>query len=157
MIKDSGQRTQFETGAVRDLREGKGRMDLVPLDIVSNIISSKMLKCIDEYTHTGKNKKLEKSIFAFCEERNWDIYTAMLEVSKQYEEGCKKYGDFNWQKGVPIHCYIDSACRHYIKWRRGDIDESHDRAVIWNILGALWTAKHKPEMQDLQTIIKRMK
>lgn len=30
MIKDSGQRTEFFTGAKRDLHEGKGRMDLLP-------------------------------------------------------------------------------------------------------------------------------
>ena len=31
MIKDSGDRTQFDTGAVRDMHAGKGRMDLLPL------------------------------------------------------------------------------------------------------------------------------
>jgi hypothetical protein len=30
MIKDSGERTQFTTGAVRDMHDGKGRMDLLP-------------------------------------------------------------------------------------------------------------------------------
>lgn len=30
MIKDSGDRTRFDTGAVRDMRTGKGRMDLAP-------------------------------------------------------------------------------------------------------------------------------
>lgn len=30
MIKDSGERTKFETGAVRDMKTGKGRMDLLP-------------------------------------------------------------------------------------------------------------------------------
>lgn len=29
-IKDSGDRTQFDTGAVRDMHSGKGRMDLLP-------------------------------------------------------------------------------------------------------------------------------
>lgn len=29
-IKDSGERTQFSTGAVRDMHAGKGRMDLLP-------------------------------------------------------------------------------------------------------------------------------
>lgn len=29
-IKDSGERRQFDTGAVRDIQEGKGRMDLLP-------------------------------------------------------------------------------------------------------------------------------
>lgn len=30
MIKDSGERAEFSTGAVRDMHEGKGRMDLLP-------------------------------------------------------------------------------------------------------------------------------
>lgn len=30
-IKDSGDRTQFDTGAVRDMHSGKGRMDLLPM------------------------------------------------------------------------------------------------------------------------------
>ena len=30
MIKDSGDRTKFETGAKRDMHAGKGRMDLLP-------------------------------------------------------------------------------------------------------------------------------
>ena len=33
-IKDSGERTQFETGAVRDMHTGKGRMDLLPLTAI---------------------------------------------------------------------------------------------------------------------------
>lgn len=34
MIKDSGDRTEFATGAVRDMHEGKGRMDLLPTTAV---------------------------------------------------------------------------------------------------------------------------
>ncbi len=30
IIADSGDRTEFATGAVRDMHEGKGRMDLLP-------------------------------------------------------------------------------------------------------------------------------
>lgn len=30
VIKDSGERTEFSTGAVRDMHTGKGRMDLLP-------------------------------------------------------------------------------------------------------------------------------
>ena len=33
-IKDSGERTQFETGAVRDMHEGKGRCDLLPMCVL---------------------------------------------------------------------------------------------------------------------------
>ena len=37
-IKDSGERTQFETGAVRDMHEGKGRMDLLPWAAAWNLL-----------------------------------------------------------------------------------------------------------------------
>lgn len=30
IIKDSGTRRQFDSGAVRDMQEGKGRCDLLP-------------------------------------------------------------------------------------------------------------------------------
>ena len=33
-IKDSGERTEFSTGAVRDMHSGKGRFDLLPLEAV---------------------------------------------------------------------------------------------------------------------------
>lgn len=37
MIKDSGERTQFETGAVRDMHSGKGRMDLLPWEALIEV------------------------------------------------------------------------------------------------------------------------
>jgi hypothetical protein len=36
-IKDSGNRTNFETGAVRDLHVGKGRYDLLPWDAIHEL------------------------------------------------------------------------------------------------------------------------
>ena len=36
-IKDSGNRTEFNTGAVRDLHEGKGRYDLIPWDAIHEL------------------------------------------------------------------------------------------------------------------------
>jgi hypothetical protein len=72
----------------------------------------------------------------------------LLEVSKHFEEGAKKYGEHNWQKGIPTHCYIDSAVRHYLKWLRGDTDEDHSRAFVWNIICCISTCIHKPELND---------
>ena len=37
MIKDSGKRTEFETGAVRDIHSGKGRMDLLPWEALVEV------------------------------------------------------------------------------------------------------------------------
>lgn len=36
-IKDSGVRHEYETGAVRDVREGKGRYDLLPWEAIHEL------------------------------------------------------------------------------------------------------------------------
>jgi hypothetical protein len=36
-IKDSGQRTEFNTGALRDIHTGKGRYDLVPWEAIHEL------------------------------------------------------------------------------------------------------------------------
>ena len=38
-ILDSGVRREFETGAVRDIVDGKGRFDLMPLDALSMVLN----------------------------------------------------------------------------------------------------------------------
>jgi len=150
-LKDSGARRQFESGAVRDIADGKGRCDLLPLDVVSDLLDNEVMEHIDVYVRRGSVISLHTAIELFVNDhRVWpDIYTAILEVAKQYEDGAKKYNDRNWEKGIPVHCFIDSGVRHYLKWLRGDEDEPHDRAFIWNMLGAIWTHKNKPELIDL--------
>ena len=37
MIKDSGERTEFKSGAVRDMHEGKGRFDLLPMCVLMRL------------------------------------------------------------------------------------------------------------------------
>jgi hypothetical protein len=158
-IKDSGDRTEFGTGAVRDMREGKGRCDLMPLEVVA------------EYFRLGKyapDPKRSEDIYwtlrSICDFKRSNytqttyLYSAMstfgsraydytptmfLEVAKHFEEGAKKYGENNWQKGIPVHCYIDSAVRHYLKWLRGDKDEPHDRAFVWNLMCCIWEVDYR--------------
>jgi hypothetical protein len=149
MLKDSGERRKFESGAVRDISEGKGRCDLLPLKLIADRLDSKVYSFIEDYIRSGDVHSLWFAIDTFIEKQGIDIETAILEVSKQYEEGAKKYADRNWEKGMPVHCYIDSGVRHYLKVLRGDTDEPHDRAFIWNMLGAIWTHENKPELIDL--------
>ena len=91
---------------------------------------------------------LRLALNVFVDQHVWSLHTMILEVAKQFEEGAKKYGDNNWQKGIPVRCYIDSAIRHYLKWLRCDQDEPHDRAFCWNIVCAIWTCQNKPELND---------
>lgn len=148
-ILDSGNRREFETGAVRDIAGGKGRMDLIPLDAVGCVLEDTILTDINDYVRKGDKMSLVNAIKEFVDAYFDDMYTAMIEVSKHYEQGCVKYGERNWEKGIPLHCYIDSAVRHYMKFMRGDDDEPHNRAFLWNLLGAIWTHDNKPELKDL--------
>lgn len=161
-ILDSGDRTEFESGAVRDMRKGKGRCDLLPLDVVSifmqyNTILNELemfqtygdvnclYRCLDTFSghwDDGKTKAREEDIYM---QRRC---TMLLEVAKHFEDGAVKYGDNNWRKGIPVKFYIDSAIRHYLKFLRGDKDEPHDRAVCWNLMCAIWTCKHHPELNE---------
>ena len=146
MIKDSGERREFETGAVRDIQEGKGRCDLLPLEVVASLMSNPTLAYIYRFQLDGSVSRLKEALTASGVFH--DIHTMFLEVSIHFEEGAKKYGEYNWQKGIPTHCYIDSAVRHYLKWLRGDKDEPHDRAFVWNILCCIWTCLNKPELNE---------
>lgn len=153
-IVDSGERREFESGAVRDIADGKGRCDLLPLDVIASMygVAGKdysPLTFISIYIYTGEVTYLYRAIFNFCRTEGVDGISMLLEVSKHYEEGAKKYAERNWEKGIPLHCYIDSGVRHYLKYMRGDTDERHDRAFVWNMLCAVWTQQNKPSFIDL--------
>ena len=154
MIQDSGKRREYESGAVRDIQEGKGRCDLMPLDVVAEYLTvdgdkNPVLMSIYQFQETGDTERLF-DILDFFNNQNWENdETMLLEVSKHFEEGAKKYGENNWQKGIPESSYIDSAVRHYLKWLRGDDDERHDRAFVWNIMCLIWTHEHITDKQSV--------
>lgn len=139
-ILDSGDRREFVTGAVRDMAEGKGRCDLMPLEQVAELLDDNIvIKPIWLYQVSRCASYITAAIRNFCEECGWTLPHAMLELSKHFEQGALKYGERNWEKGLPEYCYIDSAIRHYLKWMDGQTDEPHDRAVIWNLICLWWT------------------
>lgn len=153
-LKDSGTRREFSTSAVRDCADGKGRCDLLPLGIIARVFfetdeADPILTTIDRYIRDGDPYYIASAIRWFASKLAMDYSTMCLEVAKHYEDGARKYSERNWEKGIPLHCYIDSGVRHYLKWLRGDTDEPHDRAFVWNMLGAIWTHVNRPEMIDL--------
>jgi hypothetical protein len=93
-IQDSGQRTQFATGAVRDIQAGKGRCDLLPP-------------------------------------------RAILRLARHFEAGAVKYGERNWEKGIPINSFVDSGLRHILRYMAGETDKDHLCAAAWNLTCAM--------------------
>ena len=155
MIKDSGDRHEFESGAVRDMQEGKGRCDLMPMKEVAQLVGQLDKSATDEvldtiacFQITGEDTFLGNALMCFLDHHEWDLLTMLLEVAIHFEQGAEKYGENNWQKGLPVKSYINSAVRHYLKWLRGDNDEPHDRAFCWNILCAMWTCRNHPHLNS---------
>lgn len=144
MIKDSGERREFDTGAVRDIQAGKGRPTLMPLKVVATLLDTRLggdpvIHRIALFTETDTTSHLYHALGEFAKiAYAYHFETMLLEAAIHYEEGAKKYGENNWQKGLPVNCYLDSAIRHYLKYRRGDDDEPHDRAFVWNIMCCIW-------------------
>ena len=105
--KDSGERQDFDTGARRDVQDGKPRFDLIPTSSLTRLA---------------------------------DLYAA----------GAEKYGDNNWQKGMPIsRCYA-SAFRHLVQWAEGDRTEDHAAAVAWNMFAIMHYEDNMPELNDME-------
>lgn len=149
MIKDSGNRRTFESGAVRDDDGNKGRCDLLPLEVVGRMLScDPIISALTMYMKESKTGHLYTALDIFTKAHFENTETMLLEVAKHFEEGAKKYGDNNWQKGIPSNCYIDSALRHYFKFRRGDKDEPHDRAFVWNLMCCIWEVDHHTYTED---------
>lgn len=158
-ILDSGDRTEFESGAVRDMHEGKGRCDLMPLGVIGRLFNDRFFKLIEDFQDDGDVTNLYGALDFFshrwapqengrttcCSETA--AYSEMcLEVAKHFEDGAKKYGDNNWRMGIPVRVYIDSTVRHYLKFLAGWKDEPHDRAVAWNLMCAIWTCENLPAL-----------
>lgn len=153
MIKDSGCRSEFDTGAVRDVQVGKGKPSYMPLEVAANLFDvptgDNVLRSIAGFRNTLNTRFLYDALMFFAR----DAYcgskeTMLLDVAIHYEEGCAKYGPDNWRKGIPWDAYIDSAVRHYLKWRRNDQDEPHNRALVWNLLSCIWEIDYHEEDTD---------
>lgn len=150
-IKDSGERRQFESGAVRDIQKGKGRCDLMPLDIIAHLYDGNkdiygVFSRLEQFKRTGDPIYLRLAFEIYIRQCGKGMSDQLLDVALQFEDGAVKYGENNWQKGIPVNCYIDSATRHYLKVLRGDTDEPHSRAFMWNLLCCMWTCENMPEL-----------
>jgi hypothetical protein len=64
---------------------------------------------------------------------------AMREAALHFQHGGQKRGDRNWEQGMPLSQFLDSALRHLFAELEGQTDEPHGRAAAWNVLCYLET------------------
>lgn len=96
-VKDSGDRTQFASGMVRDTTAAKIDYSL----------------CLDG--------------------------PLMERLAAHLTKGAQKYAARNWMLATgqeELERFRTSAARHFMQWWRGDQDEDHFAAVVFNLNGA---------------------
>ena len=93
----------------------------------------------------------------------FDLITpiGLKRLAQHYENGAKKYGPRNWEKGQPLSRYCDSALRHMNCLLEVMKDEDHAAAVCWNIMEYIHTEEMINRRQlpstlnDMPTLIRK--
>ena len=57
-----------------------------------------------------------------------------LQLANWLSLGAKKYGDRNWEQGIPVSRSYASLRRHLLAWANGRTDEPHMIAVMCNAM-----------------------
>jgi len=61
----------------------------------------------------------------------------LREVARACAEGAQKYGDWNWEKGMPVNDLLNHAIAHIYQFLAGDRSEPHLGHAAWNMLAAI--------------------
>ena len=126
----------FESGATRNAVDY--RYDLMSRDITLLLL----------HKHSPAFS-LAKTLFAYVDGRisEGDFVAAelgrLLSLSKietahlyaqAMHEGAAKYGERNWEKGIPESNLLNHALHHLFKCVAGDASEDHRSHLVWNVL-----------------------
>lgn len=131
-LKDSGERQEFSTGAVRDTATGKLRWGLVSPYFIREVFNCdkhakyKPIYFITRFQETHCVNRLSDAFYL--------LDGKMEDMIIHLEKGAKKYNDHNWQRGIPVSRCIDSLYRHLISFANGETDEDHKAAAKCNIM-----------------------
>ncbi len=91
ILKDSGKRSEFSTGAVRDIQEGKGRMDLLPASALIEV-----------------SKIFEKGACKY-QARNWE---KGIPLSRFFDSGIRH--TMKWLRGDRDEPHLAQACWNFL-------------------------------------------
>lgn len=85
-----------------------------------------------------------------AEETRYDLISPIgLEaVARTCAEGAAKYGDWNWERGMPVHDLLNHALRHIYQYLAGDRSEDHLPHAAWGLLAAIHSQQLWPKLND---------
>jgi hypothetical protein len=87
---------------------------------------------------------------ADAEATRYDLVSpiGLAAVARACAEGAEKYGDYNWERGMPARDMLNHALRHIYLFLGGDRSEDHLGHAAWNLMGAIHSMEAWPELND---------
>lgn len=84
------------------------------------------------------------------EQYRYDLVSpiGLREVARTCAEGAERYGDWNWEKGMPVHDLLNHAIAHIYEFLSGDRSEPHLPHAAWNVLAAIHSHEIWHELND---------
>lgn len=125
VMKDSGERQQFEGGAQRDSAAGKPQFSLLSPHVWEKLPFGRDIALFLLHRDVLYLESAFDGMLGM-----WG-YTGLLEWLRQ---GSLKYSRFNWALGMNLSRVFDSLGRHLCAVERGDIDEDHGSACMCNMM-----------------------
>jgi hypothetical protein len=85
-----------------------------------------------------------------AETERYDLVSpiGLAAVARACHEGARKYGDFNWEQGMPCHDLLNHALRHIYLFLSGDRSEEHLGHAAWGMLSAIHSLECWPELNE---------
>jgi len=82
------------------------------------------------------------------EEFRYDLISpiGLREVARACAEGAGKYGDWNWEKGMPVNDLLNHVLAHIYKFLGGDRSEPHLGHAAWGMIAAIHSHELWPEL-----------
>jgi Domain of unknown function (DUF5664) len=64
-------------------------------------------------------------------------YRSLRRLALHYQAGAEKYGERNWEKGMPVAELCAALLRHFYAYANGDKSEDHLAAVLFNAMALM--------------------
>lgn len=121
VVKDSGVREEYANGFVRDAEDGKPDYVRLFMDPKVHAAISKEPRLLDFLATDGAHLVPPEMLI------RWAVHM---------NKAVPKYGESNWRLArglVATARFARSFCRHAVQWLRGDRDEDHAAALMFNV------------------------
>lgn len=147
-LQDNKQREEFASGMVREPQNDKMRYDLAldgPLvwALFHDAKYDGVIRAAQDWYENRGVGKAANVVLELASVTEGGIWTIIDRYTVLMMKGAVKYSEHNWLKAqgeAELKRFIASFSRHLVKYLRGETDEDHLAAIVFNLNGAEYVA-----------------